>query len=119
MCDIGELERCSVWREEERRSRRERVCDACGGTIERGERYTSHFSVFEGDATSESMCAGCKPARVEFCAAHFEWALTCPSYFATTLFECVGEDGDDSRWEPMKAAMQDRQNARKAKAGAA
>lgn len=114
MCQIGDLDPSEVWCEVLRRARLPHRCSCCGSVITVGEQYLSHFSVFEGDAASEKMCAACKVARDAFCEAH-SWNGCTPSYFPTVLAECVDdrtvivEDSDEEiRWRPMLEAIRER-----------
>lgn len=111
MCAI-DLEPCAVWREKLRTARRDYRCACCGGPIRAGERYLDHFSVFEGNATSERMCNACDRDADVFAAAHDGMRCT-PNYLPTMLRECIDGvvgplEGDDAQWAAMLEAMRAR-----------
>lgn len=117
MCVIqtGDIS-AEVWRESWRKARKQWRCDSCSTAIQPGVRYLSHFSVTEGNPTSEALCAVCFIARAEFCNAHggFLWS---PGSFEIILADCVSED-DESRetWEPMLLGIHNRREAAEASA---
>jgi hypothetical protein len=115
MCDIDDGERCSVWRETQRRARISHRCDACAGAIGVGEIYLVHFSVFEGYTTSEKMCVECEVDRKEFADAHNGMLYT-PGSMSEVLGNCISEGDEDSetKWRPMLAAMATRKAIGKA-----
>jgi hypothetical protein len=57
-CDYGEA--ATIWREEERRARREHRCSDCGGMIRRGEHYRSLACLFDGEWSCSKRCADCQ-----------------------------------------------------------
>lgn len=86
MCTI-DLEPCSVWREVVRKARKEHTCDGCGHVVPAGEQYTAHAHIFDGNASSETMCAVCWVVRESFSEAH---GLRCqPSDIRNMLAECI------------------------------
>ena len=115
MCSI-DLEPCSLWDEREVRARKRHVCDCCHGLIEPGTIYVKHFSICDGDPTSEKCCAECKAARVEFADADGHMMAT-PSYSLEMLRECVAEafredwTDEDKRWRVLLAGMYKRRRA--------
>ena len=108
MCDIG-LEPCSLWSEVPHKARKVHTCSSCRGHIDKGNTYTRHFSKFEGDITSEKLCAPCQVARARFTEAHGDLTPT-PSGFANMLEDCV-VDGIDDEWSSMLSAMRQRRDA--------
>ena len=58
MCDL-DLEPCEIWNEKKRKAQKSHECDCCGRMIRPGEIYLVHFSVYDGDTTSEKVCAEC------------------------------------------------------------
>ena len=110
MCDI-DLEPCDVWSEVERTARKAHRCSACGGPIRSGERYTVHFSKYEGEVCSAKMCVACGAARQEFAEAHgsdYGSASLCqPPALVGFLRDCIadGDDESETRWKPMLTAI--------------
>lgn len=103
MCLIDDGERCEVWREHKRKARKEHQCDCCRRTIKPGETYLVHFSLFEGDVTSDKCCEECDAERMEFGNAPGHMLFS-PSYFPSVLSDCVSEGDDDdegTRWRVM------------------
>lgn len=108
MCDIDSGEYCTVWRESEHTSRKKRKCDCCTVAIEIGQRYLSHFSVFEGDACRLSLCMACTKDRAAFSAAHEDY-MPNPAGFREALEECIEdntydgppESSETRRWKRM------------------
>jgi hypothetical protein len=110
MCSI-DLEPCSVWSDTVVVARKEHQCDCCDGTIRPGAEYTRHFSVFDGNPTSEKRCAPCTAMCERFRKAHGQ--LTTPSGMAQLLWDCVGEGDDESkRWRLELLNMERRAKAR-------
>lgn len=116
MCDIGDLEPCEVWSERTVKARKSHVCSCCGGAINPGEHYTKHFSVYEGDVTSEKMCSHCTEASEEFMEVHH--TRGCPSYMPDLISDCIHEEelyGDTemaAKWQKVQDAMEARKEAR-------
>ncbi len=64
MCSI-DLDPCEVWREEERKARKEHRCACCNRVIKPGTKYLSHFSVFEGSPTTEALRNSRRPTSTD------------------------------------------------------
>lgn len=107
MCYI-DLEPCEVWNEAARKARKEHKCACCERTIRKGETYLVHFSVFEGDATSEKMCDECDTDRVTFGDNH-GGVRGSPGYFKVMLADCIAEDGEE-RWKEMMDSIKARKH---------
>lgn len=111
MCSFGELDPCSVWRETPHIARKEHHCGGCGGRIRPGEAYLSHFSIFEGDATSQACCFPCWVAREDFSREH-DGNYFVPGMLAEVLGECVAEGDEGSqRWQNHLDALRERRRA--------
>lgn len=119
MCSIY-LEPCSLWSEVAHKARKTHICSACRGLIHKKETYIRHFSKFEGDITSEKLCAPCQVARTRFTEAHGDLTPT-PSGFASMLRDCVVDSGESvdgghgDEWEMMLSEMRQRRDDAKAK----
>lgn len=113
MCVIDDLEHCPVWRETERKARKEHKCSCCRRRIGPGETYLDHFSVFDGGPHREKMCAECVADRRDFADAH-GGVLCNPSYFPRMLADCIGddEDGETRRWEEMEQRIYSRRKSK-------
>lgn len=60
MCDeLDELDPCTVWETERRRSRKDHACDACGEAIRPGHEYQRTFWVLDGDPGVYKHCRRC------------------------------------------------------------
>ena len=104
MCSYGDLDLCSVWREEPRKARKAHECDGCGAGIAPGDVYLVHANVFDGTATTEKMCAACWCVRQSFVEAHGQSRP--PSALAEMLRDCIGENDDaDDQWRPLLASV--------------
>ncbi len=101
MCELGHFEPCTIWDERTHKARKPHVCSCCKRAIAAGETYTAHFSVYEGEAAYERLCAECDKDRDEFGRAHAGYPM--PSDFARSLSECISEGDEESerRWRPM------------------
>jgi hypothetical protein len=100
MCVI-DLEPCAVWRETRRKARKEHRCSCCLRTIRAGEGYLAHFSVYDGDATSEKCCVDCERDRKAFAVAH-DGMLCTPGNLAWMLVDCIGDEPEtEARWGPL------------------
>jgi len=110
VCVIDQLDPCEVWRETLCRARKSHRCSCCRGLIRQGETYIVHFSVFEGNASSEKICSACLADREEFCREHINGQLCGPSFFSELLDECIAEGDPESerRWLPMRRARDER-----------
>jgi hypothetical protein len=117
VCDLYELESCTVWSEEKRRARKTHVCSSCRGVIRPGEDYWTHFSVADGRAVSEKICGVCFVAREDFAEVHA--VIPTPGYFAQSLVDCYGSEArefwtdEDRRWRKIYAGMLRRGRAAK------
>ncbi len=113
MCDTGELDACEVFDEQERTARKPHRCDCCQGFIRTGEKYLRHFSVLDGDPTSEKICTRCVADRKDFLDEHTGGQLTGPTNFRRMLQECVVEDVHlaHNRWLPMWTQLKARREA--------
>ena len=100
MCDIN-LDVCQVWRETKHRARKPHRCACCRVSIQVGQEYISHFSVFDNEATSEALCLPCQADRADFTAAHSE-LTPAPSAFYQMLLDCIDENAEDNRWLTMR-----------------
>lgn len=106
MCSTGDLEPCAVWQEFPRRARKPHACGPCDSIIPPGDYYLVHFSIFDGEVTSEKVCFACWWAREDFCRAHGDGQLFQPSGLISALQDCVGENDDpEDRWRPVLAAI--------------
>jgi len=113
MCFV-DLEPCSVWQEDHvKKSRKEHRCQCCRGVIAKGSSYVRHFSVFEGDPTSEKMCGECEADRGIFSEAH-DSQLCVPSYFPHLLADCIadGDEESEKTWRPMLERIKARKVAK-------
>jgi hypothetical protein len=90
MCYLDFDETASVWHEETRTARKQHVCDCCGGLIRRGTEYVRHFSVFDGDATSQKSCAACVVMTAAFRGVH--GAAGTPGSMRPLLDECIDSE---------------------------
>jgi hypothetical protein len=88
MCSI-DLEPCDLWRETPRIARKPHHCSACGAAINPGDAYLDHFSLFEGETSSEAACYACWLAREEFADAHGQKFT--PSALEGMLSECYSD----------------------------
>ncbi len=112
MCEIDlDGYRCELWNETERRARKQHKCDSCYRAIQPGERYVSHFSKFEGEVTTEKICADCNEDRKEFSSAHGEIYFS-PGSWLEVVYDCMSEDEEDrERWQPMIDRVKVRRDA--------
>lgn len=100
MCYI-DLEPAEVWSETERKARKPHKCSCCHGTIAAGQNYWTHFSVLDGDNTTEKICAACYTDREVFAYVH-DGTLCTPGALPEMLQECIAEgDKDGSQWAEM------------------
>lgn len=111
MCYL-DLEPCEVFDERERRARKEHKCDCCHGLILKGQKYHSHFSIFENEITSEKICEKCYADREKFAKEHDNMRTT-PGYTYEAITECYHEsDGwrEKVKWKRILKRM-DRRKA--------
>ncbi len=106
MCFI-DLEPCKVFDEHHRKARKPHECSCCYGTIKAGDRYLVHFSVFDGSANANKMCAACEADRSEFAAAH-DGMMCVPHDLQLHLRACIGEGDDDEQWKAMLKRIESR-----------
>ena len=90
MCQIDVDNYSEVWHEQEVKARKQHVCDGCNGLIAKGSKYTKHFSIFDGQVTSEKCCAACDVDRAEF-SKHHEYWMPSPGCLRELVEECLGE----------------------------
>lgn len=112
MCGL-DLEYCEVFDETKRKARKDHKCDCCGGSIVRGSTYLKHFSVFDGDITSEKICAACFEDREMFAKEHNHMKPT-PGYTRELIREYLYERGSFKRmllWARMLRRMDKRRLA--------
>lgn len=106
MCQIEDGDRFDVFTETLRKARKTHKCDCCKGNIAIGARYLVHFSVYEGEPSSQKMCAPCNSDRHKFADAH-GGSLAQPLYFPEMLDECIldGDKESEQMWKPMLEAI--------------
>lgn len=114
MCYIDVDDPCEVWSETWRRARKEHRCAVCLRLIYSGERYSIHFSVYQGEPCSKSVCSFCQTAREEFAEAHEGATYQPGSGFLVMLSECIAEGDEESeeRWQPMLEEIRGRRASR-------
>jgi hypothetical protein len=112
MCQIDSDEQAEVWTDKLiGKARKEHTCDMCHGAISPGGSYLHHFSVFDGDVTSERQCIQCCTIVAAFRREHRTWF--CPSGMRDMLIECLDEDsyrgdaddGEDERVPITESAL--------------
>lgn len=64
----------------QRKARKEHRCDECGRTIEPGETYRYWTTLFEGDISTDKMCAHCQGtldlgAALTGCPKRWWWSM--------------------------------------------
>lgn len=89
MCDsIGDFaEPFDFCTESQPTARKQYRCDCCRGSINKGETYLKHTSKFEGEISTERMCAGCFVDWAVFVREH--QFFTSPSNAPDMYYECV------------------------------
>lgn len=108
MCDL-DLDTCTVWRETTRKARKPHTCHCCGGPIQPGDKYLSHFSVYDGYVTDEKQCPACTIMVEEFAKVHGQH--TSPSSMPELLVECAQNEDDAemvAKWKKELAAIRAR-----------
>jgi hypothetical protein len=58
------------------RSRRERVCEGCGKTIQVGETYVSQRGLYDGEFFTRALCVSCEEILDSYCCEidnEFTW----------------------------------------------
>lgn len=86
MSQYGEGDYCPVWQDRWVTARKAHVCSACGETIERGNRYHTTFSVFDGIANQVKRCERCQTIF-----AHLSSLMTDPEEFCDERLACGHE----------------------------
>lgn len=94
MCDIdwGFDGGWSFFKEKVVKARIEHTCASCRRTIEPGEKYIRHFSVFDTYPTSQKSCYECHEVMEKFADEH-SWR-TCPSDTVSILQDCIENEED-------------------------
>ena len=114
MCEISHDEYATIWEEDVVIARKLHRCDQCGGDIKPGTAYSKHFSLFEGDVTSEKRCYPCSVVTETFMDMHGTSFV--PSQMASAINECIWEEGKDSEaakmWTLRQLEMDQRQKRR-------
>ena len=105
MCEIDtdDFDPASVWSDTPRVARKAHECDGCGGIIPVGAHYCSHFSVHDGEPTSEKACFACWAMTEDFRNAH--GSAYVPSYMAQALADCYSDNDRGSRWRLAHAGI--------------
>ena len=116
MCEIYFEEAVDLWNEHRVCARKHHTCSCCGGTIRPGEEYTRHFSVFDGQATSEKQCAACTTIVDEFATEH--GGAFVPSQMLEAVHECYVQERDHDRKNAARWLRAYRQMLRRKEAGA-
>ena len=112
MCDVEFDTYWSTCSERKVTARKMHVCDCCHGVIRPGEIYVKHFSVTEGDVTSEKTCSACWDMTAAFAADHGTHSN--PSSMPALLDTCIeterdeGNDAMADKWQAAVDAMRDR-----------
>jgi hypothetical protein len=117
MCDI-DLEPCQVFvNTHVGRARKPHKCDACDGAIAAGSAYVRHYSVFDGESTSEKFCRPCFDDMEEF-GKHPGHMLCTPGSMEPVILSCLTDDPfdypddkDAKRWREMLDGMAARKQA--------
>ena len=115
MCSIEIDEYSEVWNEKLVKARKSHTCSCCGGSIEPGQHYTKHFSVFDGSICSEKSCAGCERMRGFFLEIHN--VTFSPGLMEEAVDNCILEERDEGNdtmvafWESELEAMAARRAA--------
>ncbi len=89
MCDIDIDETCDVWVEKTVKARKEHQCHSCHLTIEPGKEYLRLFAVFEGQVSTEKICASCRRDFEAFKAEHNQYYY--PSQVDLMLQNCIDD----------------------------
>lgn len=90
MCYIDTDSYSEVWNEKEQKARKNHKCDCCNGPILKGEKYIRHFSIFDGQVTSEKCCESCQYDRSDFSKHHEHWTPS-PGCTKELVHECLME----------------------------
>ena len=113
MCAIEFDEYCSIWREAERKARKQHKCNSCWCRIEIGELYIEHFDIFQGQTNREKCCMPCDVDRQEFSKAHS--VMLGPMSWPEFLWECLaeGDDEDAQKWKSAADRLRERREMAK------
>lgn len=109
MCELYDLEPCTVWSETVHRARKQYECVGCGAAILPGDSYLRHFDVHDGYANSERACAACWWDLEDFGQHHGQ--RMAPSNLEEMLSDCYGEESrgywteSDKHWRLVHAAL--------------
>lgn len=96
MCEISYDDGpCTIWEEKHVRARKEHVCSCCHAIVWPGEKYTTHFSLFDGEATYEKCCSECDVWRQLFGSVPEHHGVPGPGYFREVLGDCIGSGGEE------------------------
>lgn len=63
MCNIDDGDFCTVLHDATPKARKPHICSECGRTIEHGETYRHHATLYEGRIETHKCCAHCDVAR--------------------------------------------------------
>lgn len=90
--DMIDFDLCEVFRETPRRAAKSRRCWCCYQDIEVGDFYLYHFSVHDGNASTEALCFRCWWMRADWRQdPNVDTNMTpCPSY----TLECLRGESD-------------------------
>lgn len=109
MCfiSIDDCEPFDVLIEKQIKARKSHKCSSCGGVIFCGEKYTKHFSKFEGEIESSKCCAYCEGVRVEF-GEHHEGIKPTPANVRDMLIDCISEadENEKGKWKDLLAQVE-------------
>lgn len=115
MCDLDYGDGAEVWKDTRRKARKPHRCSACAATIEAGQTYVHHVSIYDGSTNTEKICAACEAARDRFEEEH-EVGIA-PSALPDLLRECFQERSrdwwtkEDKAWRRDLAAIKWRNRA--------
>lgn len=109
MCDLNDEDVSTIWEVRRVRARKSYRCETCCAPIHAGEAYARIFSLFEGQASDQTVCVPCQDDNEEFGKAH--GYSPNPSAFYSYLSECIRDEGE--RWAPMLERLNTRLTAAK------
>lgn len=99
MCEINIDEYPAIWDESLVRARKPHRCCCCRATIQPGEEYLRHFSVFDGAANPAKLCSVCWADR---CVFNKEHGFIChPAELYNMMYDCSAEHDEADQWAPM------------------
>lgn len=87
---LDDCELATVFHERPHVARTPHTCTCCGGVIQSGAAYLSHFSVCDGRPASERLCFRCWWLREDYCAHSDENFTPNPSF----TLECLRGEAD-------------------------